>query len=603
MRRADRLARGALLLALCLTACASEEERDDASRAEPARYSGNRTLLDRASEMPAPRLAAPVRVAIVRDAANRAFFADASALDASTAAWTRALRDAGAEVRLVRDIASGAAEADVLLLTHAPCLGDPARRALDRALADGRGVVITGFSGTRDADCRGTGWGLAATLTGASRVDTLEARDEVYVTLPFGGPLATDIPAGSRLELLVAPHVALRVAGRDGYYSDFHMNPHPAGGAALLDAALAHAEHGGGRVVYWGFELPHVAPSAWNQALAALLARNSIAWAAGQALPAVEPWPHGRTAAAVLAQDVEDLFGNARHALDTLRAAGVRGTYFLVTDLAMNEERLVRDLAEHGEIGTHTDDHRLLGGSDRASQTRRLGATQRHVRSLVGRDAAGLRPPEEQYDDATMVEWVRNGGTYLFGANNARTASPELLTVDGRRLVLLGRVVDDDFATVRRAGLTDPARLSREYLTAYSKVRALGGLYVLSYHSNLLARPELVPALGRVARALRADTSVWLATTGEVASWWSARADVRLGVERDGDGLTLVARNEGSRTIEGAVARLQLGATSRVTAVDGGTLLSSGPATVRIALPPLAAGQRHVARLTIGGAP
>ena len=99
MRRADRLAGGALLLALGLGACARDEERDGADRAEPARYSGNSTLLDRASEMPEPRLAAPVRVAIVRDAANRAFFADASALDTTSAAWTRALRAAAAAER------------------------------------------------------------------------------------------------------------------------------------------------------------------------------------------------------------------------------------------------------------------------------------------------------------------------------------------------------------------------------------------------------------------------------------------------------------------------------------------------------------------------
>ena len=595
-----RAAHGALLLSLSLAACGRADERDDAAREEPARYSGSRTLLDRASQMPEARLAAPVRVAIVRDPVNRAFYAEPDAIDSATAAWQRTLRAAGAEVRVVGDVANGAAEADVLLLTHAPCMGEPARRALERALADGRGVILTTFTATRDAGCRASGWSVATSLTGAGRVDTLEVRDEVYVTLPFGGPLATDIPAGSRLELLVAPHVALRAAGRDGYYSDFLMNPMPARGAPLLDAALVHAEHGGGRVVYWGFELSHVAPSAWNQALAARLVRNSVAWAAGQPLPAVEPWPRGHVAAAALAQDVEDLFGNARHALDTLRAAGVRGTYFLVTDLAMNERELVRELADHGEIGTHTDDHRLLGGADRASQTRRLGATQRHVRTLVGRDAAGLRPPEEQFDDATMVEWVRNGGTYLFGANNARTASPEVLSVDGRRLVLLGRVVDDDFATVRRAGMTDPDLLSREYLTAYRKVRALGGLYVLSYHSNLLARAELVPALGQVARALRADTSVWLTTAGEAAEWWSRRADVRLTTTRQGDALELVAHNGGRRAVDGAVARLHV--SDRVTGVEGASLMASDAGVVRLALPTLAPDARHVVRLRLGGA-
>ena len=599
---------------------------------EPARYAAGSTVLDKGSLLPAPRLSRAIRVAILRDSASASYYDDPTQLDSIIGRWAAMLREEGAEVRVLSAenrrgtrknaernneasirvaprssaVASALAEShEVLVVPSSPCLGRASRDAIDTTLARGGGVVLTWLAGVRDGGCAPVGWGLVAKLTGATKADTLERRDNNYVTIPDGGPLATDVPPGARVELLAANHVALRLAGRDGYWSDFMLNPEPARSAALLDAAVVHAEHGRGRVVYWGFDLPHVVNRPWNDALARLLARNSVAWAAGEPLPELEPWPGGHAAAAVLAQDVEADFANARYALDTLRAAGVRGTYFLVTDLALRDRPLVDSLARDGEIGTHSDDHRLLGGSDRAEQTRRLSATQRHVRELVGRDAAGLRPPEEQFDDATMVEWVRNGGSYIFGANNSRTASPELLSVDGRRLVLLGRVADDDYATVRKAGVRQPARLAAEYLDAFQKVRALGGLYVLSYHSNLLARPELVPALGRVARALRADSSVWLATAEDVARWWSDRADVALTARRNGGEMTLIARNGGARAVKGAVARLRLQAGDRVTGAEGGTLLPAAGEAARIALPALAPGQSATIRLQLapGGRP
>ena len=66
----------------------------------------------------------------------------------------------------------------------------------------------------------------------------------------------------------------------------------------------------------------------------------------------------------------------------------------------------------------------------------------------------------------------------------------------------MGRVGSDDFAAVARRVHAVPDTLAAIFLGEYDRVRALGGHYVLSYHSQVLARPELVPSL-----ALWHDTS------------------------------------------------------------------------------------------------
>src|SRR5262249_23484531 len=154
-------------------------------------------------------------------------------------------------------------------------------------------------------------------------------------------------------------------------------------------------------------------------------------------------------------------------------------------------------------------------------------------------------PPEEQFDQATMSAWISAGGSYLLGANDARCAAPELLPVGsgwdaggkrgrggrggkgggGRRdtLLLVPRVFADDFSATGRARRR-PALARAVFDTDVATAKGVGGLYVLSYHSQLLSRPEYVPVLAGIARDLAADSTVWMATAGEVANWWMARA-------------------------------------------------------------------------------
>ena len=552
-----------------------------------------------------PPLSGPVSVAIVRDPASVRYYDAPAVLDSAIGWWTAALDELGATARVVApgDRAALAA-AQVLLVPSQPCLGDEARRAIDDALAQGRGVVVTWLTGTRDGGCTPTGWSLPARLSGAMRLDTLETRDAAYVAITGDAALGAGIPPGSRLELLASNHVAARLPGRGILYADRAMNPAPASGERLLDAAIGATRVGRGRAVFLGFEPMRAAPTPWNRALATVLARNVVAWAGGLPFASVEAWPGGRTAAAMIAQDVEDEFGNALNAVDSLDAAGVRGTWFLVSDLARGNRALVRRLARNGEIATHTENHVVLAGASEQVQARRLATTQHDLAELVGRGVAGLRPPEEQFDIATLRAWADAGGTYLFGANDMRSASPELFAVGGDTVVLLARITNDDVISVQRAGRLDVPVLVAEYEDALAKVEALGGLYILSYHSQVMSRPELVPVVAALARRIGRDSTLWRTTGEEVAHWWRTRHRLELSTTRDGPGtLSIHLGNPGADAVDSAVVRVALPGAEPVTAVSGATLLPSRAGEARILFTRLPAHGVASATLTLGGAP
>jgi peptidoglycan/xylan/chitin deacetylase (PgdA/CDA1 family) len=588
---------GVAVVALSV-ALAARGERTPAGTAGPRRFAGSTTVIPMPSILAAATLASPVRVALVRDPAAVSYFTKSASYDSIVARWATMLRATGADVRTVTPSEIAASDARVLVIPSAHCLSVATREAIDRAATRGQGLVVTGAIGTMDARCRSVGDGLLVALTGASRVEMLEKRDIAYVTFPSGGALATDIPAGTRLELDPAPYVALRRAGRDAFFSSFTLRPEPARGVPLVDGAVVRSRYGRARVAYWSFELTRVNNLPWDQEVAQLLVRNAIAWAGRVPLIEIEPWPHGKVAAAVLAHDVEDQFANAQYALDSLRAAGVRGTYFLTSELARRNERLTRAIAESNEIGTHSENHRVLGGEPADVQRRRLALTQVHLRDLLGAPVAGLRPPEEQFDLATLSAWLEAGGTYVFGANNSRAATPELLEVNGDTIVLLGRANVDDFDAASLAARGSLDEIVKEYLGEYQKVRALGGVYLLSYHSQLLARPELVPALTRIARRIHADTAVWLTTAGEVVEWWRARAAVTTRATRvDARTLRVDLRNTGRDTARGLVARVTLG--DGVRASGQPRVLRSDTGSLRFVVPPLAPGAERTFRFAI----
>jgi peptidoglycan/xylan/chitin deacetylase (PgdA/CDA1 family) len=444
---------------------------------------------------------------------------------------------------------------------------------------------MTGLTGIDDGGCRPLGYGLIVASTGASRADTLESRPMTYVTLPSGNPLTTDIPPGSRIDLNPGRQVALRLPRRDGFYSDYFLQPQPAGGAPLLDAAITHESYGRGRIVYWGFELRDVVALPWDRAVAELLVRNAVRWAAGMPAVSIEPWPNGRVAAAAIAGDLEAGFENARFAADSLAAAHVRSTFFFTSDLALQNRSLARELANQGEIGSHTENHHLLGGLPFDVQRDRLETSQHDLTKLLGLPVDGFRPPQEQFDSATMSAWLSVGGRYLFGANDGRSASPELLQIGRDTLVLIGRVGSDDFAA-SAAAHENPKATADVLHGEYERIRALGGVYALSYHSQLLATPRLVAALASMARTIGSDSTVWVATLGQIAEWWRGRAQLDASVRLRADGFDLTVRNRGERLVRGAVVRVDL-PVAHPLGTSSAPLLAAPGGSARLQIPPI----------------
>ena len=563
----------------------------------PQRFSGSNVVMQMPSLFPAARFSDGFTVAIVRDHEAASFYDSPATIDTIVGAWRRALEASGATVRVVRPSALRSTSARVLVVPSSPCLALETREAIDRAGERGQGLIVSGPTGTHDAGCRKLGYGTLIALTRAARAEEVRGRPMVYAAIPGATPLSVDIPPGARLNIAPGSQIALRVAERDIFYSDYALGVDPVNGAPFLDAAVVRSSYRGARVVYFGFELRDVASDVWNRQVVRVLTRNAAAWAAGLPIATVAAWPMGYRSAAVIAQDVEAGFANARHALDSLASVGVRSTFFVTSNLARDHRRLTRAMLAAGEVATHSENHSLLGGSPFERQLERLEITRRELGDLLERDVQGLRPPEEQFDVETMRAWLAAGGAYILGANDTRCAAPELLRLKGDTLVLLPRAFADDFAAAGAEFRRPPHLVAGIMRADMSRAKAVNGLYVLSYHSQLLARPEYVGVVSELARHLARDSTVWLTTANEIADWWRRRSLVETVVAGVGDThLDIRVRNRSGQALENVVVLVSL-PPGRGVQPGANVSMSDGLAHVRFAR--LAGNARVSARLAL----
>jgi peptidoglycan/xylan/chitin deacetylase (PgdA/CDA1 family) len=484
---------------------------------------------------------------------------------------------------------------DLLVIPAAVCLSDSERQAIRRYVERGGHLLVTWALGARDEMCRWLGYDFLRDVTGAETAGTLEGEPPSYLTVPHGSVVATGLPPGSRIELKTEPWITLRADASVVFWSDWALNPLPAPRGGAGGGALVRKLESGGRLAWFGYRLD-VAAGAREERIVERLAQNAALWAAGHVLASVEPWPGGHRAAMAVTQDVEHSFKNSRRLARRLMQLEVPGTFFVVTRLALERQDLAAPLMAAGEIGSHSADHRQIAGRPWGTQTTGMTQARADLAAWSGRSPLGLRPPRELFDSVTLEAWRRTGGTYVAAANGARSAAPEIHEVESGAIVVLPRVVDDDYAVIVTRGQTRPDSLRAAFEGALEKTRWLGGLDLLTVHTQLIDSERRVDAIEAAVRSALEAGDVWIASGSEIAEWWLRRSQIALRVhERADRSAVLTVAVLGSQSVESAWLHVHLPEDRSTYAAPemGDIILEShyGPWGLRVRLPELTPGE------------
>lgn len=481
---------------------------------------------------PAP-LDAPARARggfpayLYRSGATEAFFPDEAFYPSVLDRWGSLLEGVGGQIEEITSAGELVAleGVGVVAAPSAVCLDEDEVQAFHRHVEEGGGLLLTWATGARNGECDWTGWEALRELAGAAEVRQLDERPGVYLTVPAGMPLSHGIEPAARVELRWDAQIALAADGPRVYWSDWALNPAGAEGAEGVDVAvhLRQDQGSAGRVAWFGFNGDEGATPLDQRRLDTLL-HNGVQWVAGLPSAELRPWPDGRRAAFAVTQHAGWEFDNARHLAELGRARGVPVTFFVTSRLALDHPGLAELLLEAGEVASQSVDEQVLAGLPYSDQRALLSRSLTQIRGWAGGAAVGLRPPEEQFDQATLRAWRSLGGRYVVGINNARTGSPEIHATEEGPIALVPRLIKDDYNVMIQDRAMRIDDLVAEYLGGMRKLHALGGLALVTTHSQLAGTSRRVAALGQVMDSVRVQDGWWPVTLRELGDWALARS-------------------------------------------------------------------------------
>jgi len=387
--------------------------------------------------------------------------------------------------------------------------------ALDAVLAGGANVIAYGppaqlFESLETATVRWQGLTFEKIIKKESGAIAL--RGDQKLTLGFDAGLIIET---------YPPFVDFRALAETPQAITIH-DDYEAGGE--IETRLYAKEVGKGRFVWLEFAPdpvdngPEVNVGHLNALMAAIFRYFSR-----QPYSALAQWPDGKPFSALIEEDTEDLYKNAKNVIDLLNRKAYPITWFILSNEALKYRWLTHRMSEVGEIACHGDNHAPFTKSSQQEQMIRIARCQKVLKTITGIKPLAFRPPEEKYNDYTVDAILNNGMTHYLAKNAVDRAVPELQVslLNGKSLVSIPRLVNDDYEMWEMRNL-DYARTVRVMENEVEWMRRIGGVYSYSFHSQYMGDNDKLEAIEFLGDKIR-TSGAYFGTSKDIADWWRFR--------------------------------------------------------------------------------
>lgn len=467
---------------------------------------------------------------------TKAFFAANGAVyDAMRDKWKTYLRQSTnsfkevSRINLLAGLGPG-----VLVLGSAVLLDDEERKAVQAFANGGGSVLVTWGTGARDAKGRWSGYGFIEKLLDMKVVGKIEPEDNERFINTFGdGPLTWALPGGERIFLGEIAETPLRVDSPRLAARYFTWQRFPA--PKNSNGAVAFLEQGASRRAYIGFS-----EASWDYDERGRLPKlfdGIMAWLQHEPVVSKAAWPRGELSAQLLEMDTEAKFENALNFAKDLDAANIRGTFYALTSIAVQNRDTVEQLAKKHEIGYHAEVHFGFKGKSEEVQAERLNLMASDMKNIMGSrataDVTGFRAPTESWD-VTTEKLLRKLGIRHHVADPASSemrmpffSRSEPALGPDKAIVVLPRTQMDDLNYLGLKLTNDKA--SKLIALDFDYLHEAGALGVLSVHSQNYGPEGLMAYLTPpyVKRLQEHRLDVWAASGAEISDWWRERERVQ----------------------------------------------------------------------------
>ena len=267
----------------------------------------------------------------------------------------------------------------------------------------------------------------------------------------------------------------------------------------------------------------------------------SLVVATGLAIPRIAFWRKGKSHALAITHDVETRLGleeGAGRCADIESKLGVRSTWNIPSERYPLSAQLLISLANAGEVGAHDTKHdgRLIFESFE-NKVERVGRCKSRLESLCKKEVRGFRSPLLQHGRELLSALGKAGYMYDSSAPSWEPLSPTSLRPHGVGTVFPFFVsgtleipvsLPQDHQLIRVSGLSTSEAVE-ELFRVSRWIRGVGGACILLVHPDYeFGQRENTEEYYRLLDTFRSDPKCEILTLGELAQWWTHRANSRI---------------------------------------------------------------------------
>jgi peptidoglycan/xylan/chitin deacetylase (PgdA/CDA1 family) len=243
----------------------------------------------------------------------------------------------------------------------------------------------------------------------------------------------------------------------------------------------------------------------------------------------IASWPAGKSFAALMEEDTEDEFRNAKRVANYFQEKNYPITWFVLSNNAQEHRDITKLMASTGEIACHGDNHQAFTLSDNQQQHIRLARCKKALEHITGKTVQAFRPPEEKHNSSTLSAIANVGMTHFIAKTATDRFVPAIYETLSKEhaLVSIPRMNSDDYTLWHNYKTDGVDSISLLYKES-DQIEKIGGLFMFSFHTQYMDNNEHFKTVTQLADYI-ASKPAYFATSSDIADWWLIRAKLLQG--------------------------------------------------------------------------
>ncbi len=459
----------------------------------------------------------------------------------------------------------------ILVLPGSRSLSDLEISQIKKYIDNGGSVFATSGTASYSQNGKWRGWEFFSEVFGL-RFSKEIATDEITKihTLRGGLAITANIPTGYPLKVATWDHpMSVEVLDPRTTQVSFWYNYRLEDGLVREEikksAGIVYGTYGKGRFVWMGFEINSVIGVQDDYIYFDRLFRNSINWLNNGPAAYIKEWPNGYDAAAVISPIISDDSYYIRNLLDVLGSEKVKATFFVDPFEAEQNQSLIQDLTNYGEIASLVDLGYLSAVNDTINhlndyktQFTKLKGARETLESASGSKVIGCYPYYGLFDHNSELALINAGYKYIMTDSLTDRSVPKIIIRGENRLLSMTKTARDDYEVIRDFDLIQPEFQFYTYQEDVDRVLFERGMYIMKMHPEYQCKPENIIVVKQIIDDLK-KKNFWITTASEIHNWFSKKNYIEVSIDKRGESRVVVTvSNPGHEIVNQSVIQIDL---------------------------------------------